>query len=86
MFLCPDHVKLEAAGSSISDAFNKFADLMGWDKLTRDGNWGEFVPGTYSADELREKGRILWMTFIKKNCEGLKEYVEEAYRRKTQRT
>ncbi|MFX4300929.1 creatininase family protein [Alicyclobacillus tolerans] len=85
MFLCPEYVKLKSAGSPIPDEHNKFADIVGWEKLTRDGNWGEFVTGTYTPEELAEKGRTLWMTFIKKNCEGLKAFVEEAYRRKTER-
>jgi creatinine amidohydrolase len=84
MFLCPDLVKLIAAGSRIPNEHNKFADCVGWERLTEDGNWGEFIPELYTPEELREKGRILWTTFISRNCDGLKEYVEEAYRRKVE--
>ena len=84
VFLCPQHVKgLTSAGSVIPKQYNKLADYMGLDKLTEDGNWGHFVPGKYSPDELAEKGRKLWMTLINKSCDGLKEHVEEAYRMKT---
>jgi creatinine amidohydrolase len=44
MWLCPEHVKLEQMGETIPDGLNKFADYMGWNKLTKDGNWGEFDP------------------------------------------
>lgn len=83
MFLCPQYVKaFTAAGSCISPHNNKFADYVGWDKLTRDGNWGEYIPDIYTPAELAEMGKMLWMTLINKNCEGLKEHVEEAYRLK----
>jgi len=84
MFLCPQYVKdLSSAGSEIPIAFNKFADYVSWDKLTQDGNWGHFVSGQYSTEELAEKGRKLWMTLINKNCDGLKEHIDEAYSMKT---
>ncbi|WP_026695157.1 creatininase family protein [Peribacillus kribbensis] len=79
MWLCPDLVKLEHMGSPVPSAHNKLADYVGWDKLTKDGNWGEFIPDVYTPDELAAKGETLWMTFIRKNCEGLKEHLEEAY-------
>ena len=82
MWLCPEYVKLEQMGERVPDELNKFADFMGWDKLTKDGNWGEFNPNQYSREELATRGEKLWMTFIKSNCEGLKEYLEEAYQRK----
>ena len=84
MFLCPQNVvALVSSGSDIPMDDNKLADYMGWDKLTKDGNWGQFVPSNYSQDELAEMGRTLWMTFIRRNCDGLKEHLDEAYRRKT---
>jgi len=82
MFLCPEYVKLESMGSPVPDENNKFADIVGWEKLTHDGNWGEHIAGAYTSEELKGKGRNLWMTFIQKNCEGLKEFVDEAYHRK----
>ena len=82
MWLCPENVKLNQMGSEIPQINNTFADYMGWDKLTSDGNWGHFNPNEYSADQLADKGRILWTTFIQSQCEGLKEHLEEAYRRK----
>ncbi|MDP5275487.1 creatininase family protein [Chengkuizengella axinellae] len=82
MWLCPEEVKLEKMGKEVPYEMNKFADVMGWDKLTKDGNWGEFDPKQFEKEELAEKGETLWMTFIQKNCEGLKEYLEEAYKKK----
>lgn len=80
MFLCPQYVKeLSSSGSEVPTELNKFADYVGWDKLTQDGNWGRFISGKYSAEELAEKGRTLWMTLINKNSVGLKEHIEEAY-------
>ncbi|KYP79806.1 creatininase family protein [Ferroacidibacillus organovorans] len=83
MFLCPEYVKPQSAGSPVPVENNKFADIVGWEKLTRDGNWGEFVAGSYTPEQLTEMGRTLWTTFIQKNCDGLKAFVEEANRRKT---
>jgi creatinine amidohydrolase len=82
MWLCPELVKLAQMGEAIPDEYNKFADLIGWEKLTKDGNWGEFDPKQYSREELAHKGEILWMTLINRNCEGLKEYIDQAYKRK----
>jgi creatinine amidohydrolase len=83
MWLCPELVKLHDAGSVIPEENNAFADFLGWDLLTEDGNYGEFRhDGTYTPEQLAQKGETLWMTLIRKHCEGLKEHVEEAYRRK----
>lgn len=82
MWLCPELVKAETMGSEIPNENNRFADYIGWDKLTKDGNWGSYVKGQYTDQQLAEKGELLWMTLIKEQCEGLKEYLEEAYRRK----
>lgn len=46
MFLCPEYVKSQSAGSLVPVENNKFADIVGWEKLTRDENWGEFVAGS----------------------------------------
>ncbi|MNG41761.1 hypothetical protein D3C84_1311510 [compost metagenome] len=58
---------------------------MGWDKLTEDGCWGQYVEGSYSDDELREKGKLFWETFIARRAEGLKQILDEAWRRKIAR-
>ncbi|MRN56997.1 creatininase family protein [Paenibacillus monticola] len=84
MWLCPELVKLETMGSEIPEEYNGFADYIGWDKLTKDGNWGHYTTGEYTREELAKKGETLWMTLINKQCEGLKEYLEEAYRRKVE--
>ncbi|GIP33453.1 creatininase family protein [Paenibacillus sp. J2TS4] len=82
MWLCPEHVKTRSMGSNIPLENRFYADYMGWDKLTEDGCWGKFEEGSYSDDELREKGKIFWETFINKRTEGLKQILEETYRRK----
>jgi creatinine amidohydrolase len=83
MWLCPELVHLQDAGSVIPEEHNAFADFLGWDLLTEDGNYGEFRnDGTYTPEQLAQMGETLWMTLIRKHCEGLKEHVEEAYRRK----
>jgi creatinine amidohydrolase len=82
MWLCPELVKMESMGSDIPRENRLYADYMGWDKLTKDGCWGKFEKGSYTNDELREKGKMFWETFIKKRAEGLKEILDEAYRRK----
>lgn len=82
MWLCPELVKLEAMGSEIPEENNRYSDYIGWEKLTEDGNWGFFIKGQYSDEELAEKGKTLWMTLIKGQCDGLKEYLEEAYLKK----
>lgn len=82
MWLCPDQVKLESMGSLIPAENKKFADFMGWDKLTLDGCWGSFEPGMYTKEELAYKGETFWMTFMNRKAEGLKEFLDIAYRRK----
>ncbi|SFL74876.1 creatinine amidohydrolase [Paenibacillus sp. 1_12] len=82
MWLCPEHVKPGSMGSDIPPQHRLYADYMGWDKLTKDGCWGKFETGIYTDDELREKGKIFWETFIMKRSEGLQAIVDEAYRRK----
>lgn len=84
MWLCPELVKLETMGSEIPEELKGFADFIGWDKLTKDGNWGHYTKGQYTPEELAKKGETLWMTLIHKQCEGLKEYLEEGYRRKVE--
>jgi creatinine amidohydrolase len=82
MWLCPEFVKLIEMGSEIPPENNQFADYLGWNKLTKDGNWGHFNPVDYSATELTEKGKTLWTTFIKQQCDGLDEHLDEAFLRK----
>lgn len=84
MWLCPDKVKLSSMGSHIPDEHKKFADFMGWDKLTSDGCWGSFQPGIYTAEQLACKGELFWTTFIQRKAEGLKAVLEDAYRRKVE--
>lgn len=83
VWLCPDKVKLEIMGSNIPGENKKYADFMGWDKLTSDGCWGNFHPDLYTAEELAYKGEIFWNTFMKRKAEGLKELLEDAYIKKT---
>ncbi|WP_211746224.1 hypothetical protein [Paenibacillus sp. Marseille-Q4541] len=61
-----------------------YADYLGWDKLTKDGCSGKFVEGRYANEELAEKGKVFWNTYIDNSTKGLKEILEEAYRRKMQ--
>ena len=82
MWLCPELVKLETMGSVVPEVNNAFSDYIGWDKLTVDGNWGHYTKGDFTNEELANKGKTLWMTLINEQCDGLKEYLEEAYRRK----
>ncbi|MHA0858485.1 creatininase family protein [Paenibacillus sp. CMAA1364] len=82
MWLCPDRVKLQSMGSEIPKDNIKFSDYIGWDKLTSDGCWGQFNLGEFTSEELAEKGKVFWETFINNKCEGLKEILQEAYSRK----
>ncbi|MET3942689.1 creatinine amidohydrolase [Paenibacillus sp. PvP094] len=82
LWLCPEKVVLQPMGSEIPDRNRTFADFMGWDKLTKDGCWGNYVPGELTKEEMAEKGRVFWETFISRKCEGLKEVLEEGYQRK----
>ncbi|MEK3672097.1 creatininase family protein [Paenibacillus sp. FSL R10-2771] len=82
MWLCPERVQTKSMGSSIPADNRLYADYMGWDKLTEDGCWGKFEEGSYTDQELSEKGRLFWETFIHKRSEGLLQILEEAYRRK----
>jgi len=82
MWLCPDKVKLLSMGSQIPTENRKYAYFMGWEKLTTDGCWGYFDSGSYSPVELARKGQIFWNTFIKNKAEGIKEVLEDAYKRK----
>ncbi|WP_240419673.1 creatininase family protein [Paenibacillus periandrae] len=84
MWLCPELVKINSMGSDIPTENRLYADYLGWDKLTLDGCWGKFEEGIYSHEELAEKGKLFWTTFIQKRTEGLKQILEEGYRRKTQ--
>lgn len=82
--LCPELVKTNSMSSDIPSENRRYADYLGWDKLTQDGCWGKFEEGIYSHEELAEKGKTFWNTFIQKRTEGLKQILEEGYRRKTQ--
>lgn len=82
MWLCPEDVKAGSMGSNIPFENRLYADYMGWDKLTEDGCWGQFEEGSYSDDELSAKGKLFWETFITKRSEGIKQILDEAYRRK----
>jgi creatinine amidohydrolase len=84
MWLCPELVKAQSMGSEVPADNRLYADYVGWDKLTEDGCWGKFDEGVYTPEVLAEKGEIFWSVFIKKRTEGLKEILEEGYRRKTQ--
>ncbi|MDR6555094.1 creatininase family protein [Paenibacillus qinlingensis] len=84
MWLCPELVKMKSMGSDIPSKNRLYADYLGWDKLTQDGCWGKFEEGSYSHEELSEKGRVFWQTFIQKRTKGLKQFLDEGYRRKTQ--
>ncbi|MGU3471837.1 creatininase family protein [Paenibacillus sp. D51F] len=84
MWLCPELVTTNAMGSDIPSENRLYADYLGWDKLTQDGCWGKFEEGIYSHTELAEKGKTFWNMFIGKRIEGLKQILEEGYRRKTE--
>ncbi|KIL34361.1 creatininase [Cohnella kolymensis] len=82
LWLCPELVHLEPMGSDIPIESRKYADFMGWEKLTSDGCWGHYEPGIHTPEELAEKGKIFWTSFIDNKCAGLKEVLEESYRLK----
>ncbi|WP_088006016.1 creatininase family protein [Indiicoccus explosivorum] len=84
MWLCPELMTLESMGSDVPDEHLKFIDAVPWEKLTENGsgNWGKFTAGEYTKEELAEKGEAFWTAFLNKKCDGLKEFIEEAYRRK----
>ncbi|KRE49276.1 creatininase family protein [Paenibacillus sp. Soil522] len=84
MWLCPELVKPQSMGSDIPSENRIYADYLGWDKLTKDGCWGKFDEGVYSQEDLAEKGKTFWNVFIQKRTEGLKQILEDGYRRKTQ--
>jgi creatinine amidohydrolase len=84
MWLCPELVKTLSMGSNIPSENRLYADYLGWDKLTQDGCWGKFEEGSFSHEELAEKGKLFWNTFINKRAEGLKQILDEGYHRKTQ--
>lgn len=83
MWLCPEFVKLNSMGSDVPVENRIYADYIFWDKLTEDGCWGKFDKGSYTDDELAEKGKTFWTTLISKKCEGLKSVLEEAYHKKS---
>jgi len=85
MWLCPDKVKLHSMGSDIPQENVKFADFMGWEKLTTDGCWGLFNLDDFTSEELALKGKVFWETFIQHKCEGLKDLLGEAFLKKTNR-
>ncbi|GER73808.1 hypothetical protein BpPP18_18750 [Weizmannia acidilactici] len=86
MWLCPELVKLKSMGSDVPTENRIYADYIFWDKLTKDGCWGKLDENSFTPEELAEKGKKFWTTFISKKCEGLKSVLEEAYRKKTSRS
>ncbi|OBZ19024.1 creatininase [Bacillus sp. FJAT-27264] len=82
MWLCPDLVNKSSMGSDVPQENRIYADYMGWDKLTEDGCWGKFEEGSYTDEELSQRGQTFWETFIQKRSEGLKQVLDEAYHRK----
>jgi creatinine amidohydrolase len=82
MWLCPENVNKGSMGSDIPQENYLYVDYIGWDKLTEDGCWGKFEEGSYTEEQLRDKGKMFWETFIEKRTEGLKQILDEAYRRK----
>lgn len=82
MWLCPELVTIESMGANVPKENNKFADYIFWDKLTKDGCWGEFRDNEYSNDQLARIGETFWTTFISKRGEKLQETLEAAYRLK----
>lgn len=82
MWLCPDKVKLHSMGSEIPKDNILISDFVGWDKLTTDGCWGQFTHGEFADEELSQKGKVFWETFINEKCKGLREVLIEAYSRK----
>lgn len=82
MWLCSELVKLHSMGSDVPAENRLYADYVSWDKLTEDGCWGKFEEGSYTNEELAEKGKTFWTTFISKRCEGLRSILEEAYHKK----
>ncbi len=85
MWLCPDLVNLESMGSAVPKENRKFADYIYWDKLTKDGCWGEFENNVYTPKQLAEIGERFWTAFISKRAENLKSILEEAYHLKMKR-
>ncbi len=86
MWLCPELVTIEPMGSDVPIENNKFADYIFWNKLTKDGCWGEFKNDEYPIDQLASIGETFWTSFISKRGENLKETLEEAYRLKKKKS
>ena len=82
MWLCPELVQLESMGSSVPVENQKFADYISWDKLTKDGCWGEFDKNLYTPEQLSEIGEKFWTSFIAKRGENLKSTLDQAYQLK----
>lgn len=58
-------------------------DYMGWERITPNGSWGRFVrDATMTREELAERGKLLWTTFVTRQGEALKKHFEEACRLK----
>ncbi|MES9698666.1 MULTISPECIES: creatininase family protein [Bacillus] len=85
MWLCPDLVKLESMGSAVPKENRKFADYIFWDKLTKDGCWGEFENNVYTPNQLAEIGERFWTTFISKRAKNLQSTLQGAYHLKMDR-
>ena len=86
LYLCPDLIdfaSLPDFGEDIPATVNQFMDYMGWERITPDGSWGRFVrDAAMTQEELTERGRLLWTTFVAKQGETLKKHFEEACRLK----
>jgi len=82
MWLCAELVSIETMGSDVPIENNKYADYIFWDKLTKDGCWGEFKSNEYPNDQLASIGETFWTSFISKRGENLNKTLEEAYRLK----
>lgn len=79
------YVLKKSMGSDVPTENRIYAYIF-WDKLTKDECWGKFDENSFTPEELAEKGKKFWTTFISKKCEGLKSVLEEAYRKKTSRS
>jgi creatinine amidohydrolase len=83
LYHCPeliDYDALQSFGKSIPVEMNQFMDYMSWEHLTSDGSWGRFEQdSTTTKEELAERGRLFWETFVQKQSEVLKYHLAEAY-------
>jgi len=86
LYHCPqliDYDVLQSFGTTISPEMNQFMDYMGWEHLTSDGNWGRFEQDrTVTKEELANRGKLFWETFVQRQSEALKYHFTEASRLK----